>query len=90
MTDELNTNLVFDEGTDMAEHEHCDLPTNIMVELLRIGASTHQEMMAESLGNLQHTNNLLRSITAKKFDEVGPTEASANLKVLGADGKAIN
>lgn len=44
----------------------------------------HQHIMNESKGNVQSSNNLVRHIAAKKFDQVDAIESSAVEKVLQA------
>jgi hypothetical protein len=59
-----------------------DLPSGVLGELLREGVSAHQSLMTESKGNIQHSNNMLRSMANKKFDEVGSVESRAVDRVL--------
>lgn len=44
----------------------------------------HQHIMNESKANVQSSNNLVRHIAAKKFDQVDAIESSAVEKVLNA------
>ncbi len=67
-----------------------DLPEGVAGELLREGVATHQQMMLESKGNIQHSNNLARLSANKKFDEVGSIESRAVDMILagGPNSKA--
>lgn len=66
----------------MAEQD----PTVINVEktLVMESVQAHQHIMNESKGNIQSSNNLLRHVAVKKFDQVDAIESSAVEKVLQA------
>jgi len=44
----------------------------------------HQHIMNESKGNVQSSNNLLRHVAVKKFDQVDSIESASVEKVLTA------
>ena len=51
-----------------------DLEPGIAQALLNSAVQSHQVLMTESQGNIQHANNITRLTAAKKFDELGVVE----------------
>jgi len=58
-----------------------DLPEGVGTTLLNQAVQSHQFLMTESQGNIQHANNMLRSVGNKKFDQLSSVEAQANRAV---------
>lgn len=58
------------------------LPPNVLTHLLSKSSHVHSQLMKEGLINFQHAGNLVRLMTAKKLDEIGPAEARSVDKVL--------
>ena len=64
-------------GSSMASH-----PLNTQELLVMESVQAHQHIMNESKANIQSSNNLLRHVAVKKFDQVDAIESSAVTKVL--------
>lgn len=58
------------------------LPDNVFTHLVAKSAHAHSALMKESIGNFQNTNNLVRLVTTRMLDEIGPAESRAIDKVL--------
>jgi len=58
------------------------LPPNLKATLDQQFHNAHHELSIEGRGNIQSSNNLLRHIVVKKFDEMTPEVAMAVNKVL--------
>ena len=57
---------------------------NVQETLVMESVQAHQHIMNESKGNIQSSNNLLRHVAVKKFDQVDAIKSSAVEKVLNA------
>lgn len=55
-----------------------DLPDGVSTQLLTDAIQTHKFVMLETQGNIQHANNMLRSISNKMFDQLDSVESQAN------------
>jgi hypothetical protein len=55
-----------------------DLPEGVLTTLLNQAVQTHQFLMTESQGNIQHGNNMLRAISNKMLDQLDSVESQAN------------
>lgn len=55
-----------------------DLPDGVGTTLLNQAVQTHQFLMTESQGNIQHGNNMLRAISNKMLDQLDAVESQAN------------
>ena len=55
-----------------------DLPDGVGTTLLNQAVQTHQFLMTESQGNIQHGNNMLRAISNKMLDQLDSVESQAN------------
>lgn len=58
-----------------------DLPEGVGTTLLNQAVQTHQFLMTESQGNIQHANAALRAVANKKFDQLDSVEAQSNRAV---------
>jgi len=58
--------------------EAVDLPPNVASEMLRLGASAHQQGMTDIATNASHIHNITRGSIVRKFDEIGTLEGRAN------------
>lgn len=67
-----------------------DLPEGLGSALLNESVSAHSSNMAEIRANIQFSNNLLRAIASKKFDEVGAIESSGAKRAIEAGGVGTN
>lgn len=68
------------------ECQACDISPTAREAVVMEGITSHQLIMTESKGNIQHDNGLLRKIALKKFDEVGSIESRAVDRVLDTIG----
>lgn len=67
--------------TQVGENE---MDINVQETLVMESVQAHQHIMNESKGNIQSSNNLLRHVAVKKYDQVDAIESSAVEKVLNA------
>ena len=58
-----------------------DLPDGVATALLNSAVQSHQFLMTETQGNIQHSNNLLRQAANMQFSELSSVEAQANRAV---------
>jgi hypothetical protein len=63
------------------EKKMADIPESVATQLMASSIQTHQFLMTESQGNIQHANNMLRSVSNKMFDQLDSVEAQANRAV---------
>jgi len=57
------------------------LDESVASHLMAESIQTHKFFMAETMGNIQHANNMLRAIGNKQFDQLDSVEAQANRAV---------
>ena len=60
------------------------MPINLDEHLQLESVQSHQHIINESKGNIQSSNNIVRHVAAKKFDEVNAIESKAVKTVLEA------
>lgn len=58
-----------------------DLPEGVGTTLLNQAVQSHQFLMTESQGNIQHANGMLRAQANQQFGELSSVEAQANRAV---------
>lgn len=58
------------------------LPTNVRTHIIAKGSQVHSQLVKETVGNFQNTNNIVRMAMAKALDEFDSAEARAIDKVL--------
>ena len=73
---EKETNVT---GTGADAHP-IDIDSQLTMECI----AAHQMVILESKGNIQSSNNIVRHVAAKKFDQVGSIESASVEKVLNA------
>ena len=61
-----------------------ELPETVAAQLTMESVQAHQHIINESKGNIQSSNNIVRHVAAKKFDQGDAIESSAVEKVLKA------
>lgn len=59
-----------------------DIPSGVLSILTQQGVQASQQLMAETMGNIQSAGNIVRHAAAKKFDEIGAQEARSAGSVL--------
>tara|TARA_R100000951_G_scaffold78474_1_gene66219 strand:- start:72 stop:296 length:225 start_codon:yes stop_codon:yes gene_type:complete len=62
--------------------EQVDIPQGVLAILTQQGIQASQQLMAETMGNIQSSANVVRHAAAKKFDEIGGIEARSAGSVL--------
>lgn len=68
-----------------SERMPAELPETVAAQLTMESVQAHQHIINESKGNIQSSNNIVRHVAAKKFDQVDAIESSAVEKVLKAN-----
>lgn len=71
--------ITLEREREMAAEHECDLPQNVFVSIMQESAGAHSAVMNESKSNSVFQNGLLRTIAAKKFDEIGPSESRSDV-----------
>jgi hypothetical protein len=59
-----------------------DVPDDIAETAFSEAMHSHDHLMSESLANIQHNNNIARSVAVKQYHQVDPLESAA-AEVIG-------
>jgi hypothetical protein len=74
--------IVVHSDRETESNEMVDLAANVAQHMLTNAMHRHERQMEETLGNINHVNNLARLAGFEKFNELGTIESRSNSGVM--------